>query len=199
MFNPRFLVVSLGNPAPYQDTLHSAGHVALSAAQKLLHGTQPAFASQRLGKKATQASAGPKYIFLQSPTLMNITGPWLVKAYKEVLAQEGLQPNDMGLVLVHDELEIDLGGVKVRSWERSHKGHNGVKSINASLRRIGDAPWARVSVGIGRPAERDAKTVSDYVLRTLSRHQKEVLGQSAVAVLSALEGLEEEWRRKVAR
>lgn len=196
--NPRFLVVSLGNPAPYHESLHSAGHIALCEARQLLRGSQPAFTTQRFGKKPTQASIGPKYIFMQSPTQMNVTGPWLARAYKEVLVREGLTHSELGVVLLHDDLESDLGAVNIRSWEKSHRGHNGVKSINGSLRRIGDAPWARISVGIGRPAQRDAKTVSDYVLKPLSKHQKEIVGsESAEDILDALEALEEEWTSKV--
>lgn len=134
MFNPRFLVVSLGNPAPYHETIHSAGHVALIAAQHKLRATQPDFTALRFGKKSTQTSLGPKYTFIQSPTEMNITGPWLSKAYRDVLVNENLSPSEMGLILVHDDLESDFGKVKVRKWDQSHKGHNGIKSVAASLR-----------------------------------------------------------------
>jgi PTH1 family peptidyl-tRNA hydrolase len=137
MFNARFLVVSLGNPAPYHETIHSAGHVALIAAQHKLRATQPAFTSLRFGKKSTQTSLGPKYTFIQSPTEMNVTGPWLSKAYRDILKNENLSPSEMGLVLVHDDLELDFGTVKVRKWDQSHKGHNGVKSVAASLRPPG--------------------------------------------------------------
>lgn len=137
MFNPRFLVVSLGNPAPYQETIHSAGHIALIAAQHKLRATQPAFTSLRFGKKATQTSLGPKYTLIQSPTEMNITGPWLSKAYRDVLINENLSPSEMGLILLYDDLESDFGIVKVRKWDQSNKGHNGVKSVTASLRLPG--------------------------------------------------------------
>lgn len=202
MFNPRFLVVSLGNPGVYADTLHSAGHIALYAAQKQLQGIQPPFSSERFAKKATQASSGPKYTMLQSPTLMNVSGPWVAKAWKEILADKALSPAELGLIIVHDDLEEDLGVVKTRRWERSHRGHNGVKSVNGSLRKADfpDAWWARISVGIGRPETRDQSSVSDFVLRPMSKYQKMVLTEKAgPAVLAQLMQLEEEWRREVAK
>ncbi|EOO04031.1 putative peptidyl-trna hydrolase protein [Phaeoacremonium minimum UCRPA7] len=198
MFSPRFLVVSLGNPAPYADTLHSAGHLALVAAQKQLQGTQPPFSSSRYAKKSAQASVGPKYTFLQSPAVMNVSGLWVARAYREILADSDVGSADMGLILVHDDLEEDLGVVKIRKWERSHRGHNGVKSVNASLRRADyqGSLWARISVGIGRPADRDQRSVSDYVLRPMSQHQKMVLAEKAgPGVVAALMELESQWQK----
>jgi peptidyl-tRNA hydrolase, PTH1 family len=192
----RFLVVSLGNPSPYLDTFHSAGHVALGALPRLLSHDQPAFASDRYGKKSVLASAGPRYTLLQSPTLMNISGPWVAAAWKGVLADQGLSPSELPLVLVHDDLEEDLGVVKIKAWKSSHRGHNGVKSVHSSL-NAGQYPgalWSRISVGIGRPEGRDKSTVSDFVLRKMSRWEKSTIqDQSAPGIVGALMELEQKW------
>ncbi|TPX12821.1 uncharacterized protein E0L32_006701 [Thyridium curvatum] len=200
MFSPHFLVVSLGNPAPYLDTLHSAGHIVLDALQQQLRDAQPPFASERRGKKSCQTSNGPKYTLVKSPTLMNVCGPWLAKTWKETLADQNLTPEELGLVLVHDDLEEDLGVVKIRKWDRSHRGHNGVKSVNASLRGADykGARWARISVGIGRPGERDRSTVSDYVLRRTTQRERSVLAeQGCTGVLERLLELEAQWEQDV--
>ncbi|KAK3403407.1 peptidyl-tRNA hydrolase [Sordaria brevicollis] len=194
----RFLVVSLGNPGEYRDTFHSAGHLVLESFQKKLPESlgQPAFTSERHGKKAVRASAGPKYTLLQSPTLMNITGPWLARAYKEFLVDQALSPEEVGLVLVHDDLEEELGVVKVRQWKASHRGHNGIKSVLASLPPMPDAKWARVSIGIGRPDERDQTTVSDFVLSKIPRHAKGILQDKGGSGLwEALGKLETKWSK----
>lgn len=200
-FNPRFLVVSLGNPAPHTKTLHSAGHLALQAVQQQLHREhgQPSFSSERIGKKATKASAGDKYTLVQCPTLMNVSGPWVAKAWKEMLAaHQGQDPTrPLGLVVVNDDLEEDLGAIRVQRWDKSHRGHNGLKSIKAVINaeHYGDSRWARVSVGIGRPEARDAATVSNYVLKPWSRHQEDVIyGKSGPGVLAALNEIEAAWR-----
>lgn len=196
MTNLRFLVISLGNPAPYQDTFHSAGHHALASLQRLLGPTQPPFSKARLGKKAALTSSGPKYTLAQSPTLMNVSGPWALSAYRDLLAREGVSARDMPLVVVHDELEAGLGVVKRREWGRSHRGHNGVRSVGSSFRadEFPGAMWARVAVGIGRPEERDARKVSDYVLGPMSKFQKDVVGEKGAAgVLGCLEEMEREW------
>ncbi|KAK7731539.1 hypothetical protein SLS53_008779 [Cytospora paraplurivora] len=204
-FNPHFLVVSLGNPAPYTETLHSAGHLALQSLQQTLHSqgrSQPSFSSNRIAKKATKASLGEKYSLLQCPTLMNISGPWIAKAWKEVLANhvenQGQDPNrPLGLVIVNDDLEEDMAVVKVRKWDKSHRGHNGLKSIMASMKPgdYQDSKWARISVGIGRPEARDGATVSNYVLKPWSKQTKDLLyDKSAPGVLAALKDIEETWR-----
>ncbi|KAK0619167.1 peptidyl-tRNA hydrolase [Immersiella caudata] len=190
----RFLVVSLGNPGEYRDTFHSVGHLALESLQRKFPNEQPTFASERHGKKAVLTSSGSKYTLLQSPTLMNVSGPWLAKAYKEYLADNGLTADEVGLVLVHDDLEEELGVVKIRQWDRSHRGHNGVKSVLASLRKDPQSKWARVSVGIGRPTERDRSTVSDFVLAKIPRHAKGIIDEKASRGLyDALADLEKKW------
>lgn len=203
-FNPRFLVISLGNPPPHADSLHSAGHIALQSLQQRLNDgasshAQPKFASERVAKKATQTSRGPKYTLLQCPTLMNVSGPWVTKAWREVLAESKEQHPDrpLGLVIVHDDLEEDMCVVKVRKWDRSHRGHNGLKSIMAQMRQADhkDCKWAKVSLGIGRPEGRDHDTVSDYVLRPLSKYQRSTLSEnSASPILAALHQIEAAWR-----
>jgi PTH1 family peptidyl-tRNA hydrolase len=190
----RILVISLGNPGEYRNTYHSAGHIVLEALQRQLSREQPSFASQRIGKQSTLASIGPRYSLLQSPAVMNVSGPWVAKAYKEQLAERGLGPSELGVVLVHDDLEEELGVVKIRDWKRSHRGHNGIKSVNGALQAHPAGKWARISVGIGRPEARDKASVSDFVLAKMPRSARDVLeGTGSRGVLQALMDLEAKW------
>ncbi|ROT43676.1 peptidyl-tRNA hydrolase [Sodiomyces alkalinus F11] len=205
MTHPRIVLISLGNPAPYLNTLHSAGHHALTALRPLLGPSQPAFTSERHASKSVLASIGPQYALLQSPSLMNISGRWVSRAYRDLNSRytpdsgsraptdvaspppsspsppSSPPPPPLSLLLIHDDLEEDLGVVKLRKWTSSHRGHNGVKSVNASLRPADfpGARWARVSVGIGRPAAREKAHVSDYVLREMTPFQKSTLREKA--------------------
>ena len=196
MSNLRFLIISLGNQGPYYETFHSAGHHVLNALQRLLP-AQPPFTSTRLGKKSPLASLGPKYALVQSPTSMNVSGPWVNATWKQLSQDAGAGP--LGLVLVHDELESALGVVRRRDWARSPRGHNGLKSVNKSLRQADypGAMWGRIGVGIGRPEERDARSVADYVLAPMSKFQKGVVEEKGAAgVLKFLQEMEEEWVAK---
>ncbi|KAI0859480.1 peptidyl-tRNA hydrolase [Xylaria cubensis] len=198
MFSPRFLVVSLGNQAPYYDCLHSAGHFALAAAQKVLAPSQPPFTSERYGKKSCLVSSAPTYTFVQSPTMMNVCGPWVLAAYRETLQRHALQPSELALVLVHDELEAAFGAVRTRGWETSHRGQNGVKSAKKSLDSLDYSRdyWARISVGIGRPVERTPDVVSDYVLRKMTSHEKRTIDTKVGhQVIKCLRELRDKWEQ----
>lgn len=200
-FNPHFVVVSLGNPPPIGESLHSAGHVAVQALQRKLRQdlNQPEFASERFGKKAVQASTSSKYTLLQSPTYMNVSGPWVGRAWAEVHSDVTSREPDrpVALVVVHDELEEDMCVVKIRKWERSHRGHNGLKSTQASIqpRNYPRSKLAKISIGIGRPEGRDPNTVSQYVLKPWSKHQKQtLLDNTGGSVLAALHEIEATWK-----
>lgn len=193
MFKPRFLVVSLGNPLPKYESLHSAGHFALNGLPKVLR--QPDFREVTLGKQACRVSQGPKYTLVQSPTLMNVSGGFVARAWQELVKQHDAA--SLSLVIVHDELERDFGIVRLTPWDRSHRGHNGIKSVKNSLsqNKYPSSPFARIALGIGRPEERDAATVSRYVLSQISREHREALeGSVPYEVAKALGELEEEWR-----
>ncbi|RWA04424.1 hypothetical protein EKO27_g10681 [Xylaria grammica] len=110
--------------------------------------------------------------------------------------KKALSPHELAFVLVHDELEAPFGTVKIRNWESSHKGHNGVKSVKKSL-DIPHAPnhlWSRITVGIGRPLERTPEVVSDYVLRKMSSYQQKTIDtEVGPKVIHCLRELEDEW------
>lgn len=222
-FDPHFLVISLGNPVPYADCLHSVGHYALSVLQCLImpqYGghEQSLFAKDILGKKAVRISQGPKYTLVKSPTLMNVSGLWVGRAWREFLQKnEQRHPGrPLGLVVVHDDLEEDLCVVKVREWQRSHRGHNGLRSIMTHLpspaedargKNVGKGSpgrpsikWTKIGIGIGpRPEARDPTTVSQYVLQPITTFQKQQLSsKSAPAVLEALEQIEAAWKAEQA-
>jgi PTH1 family peptidyl-tRNA hydrolase len=196
MFNPRFLVVSLGNPLPKYESLHSAGHFALNGLVKVLK--QPAFREMKIGKQTCLVSQGPKYTLVQSPTLMNVSGPFVARAWQEMVKQH--DASSTSLVIVHDELEKAFGDVRLTPWDRSHRGHNGLKSVQRSLsqNKFPESPFVRIAVGIGRPAERDAATVSKYVLDKISLEQRRTLEEVVpFDVAKRLVELEDEWRTEI--
>ncbi|PNY22968.1 peptidyl-tRNA hydrolase [Tolypocladium capitatum] len=196
MFNPRFLVVSLGNPLAKYESLHSAGHFALNGLAKALG--QACFREMTLGKQSCLVSQGPKHTLVQSPTLMNVSGPFVARAWQDMVKQGDAA--SLSLVVVHDELEKDLGVVRLTAWERSARGHNGVKSVKKCLsqEKYPLSPFVRVAVGIGRPATRDAASVSKYVLDKISAEQRRVLEEVVPwDVAKMLAELEDEWRSEV--
>ena len=64
------------------------------------------------------------------------------------------------VVVVHDEIDIPFGEIKVRQGG-GLAGHNGLKSLK---RGFGDPDFWRVRVGVGRPDSTDPEIVAAYVL-----------------------------------
>ncbi|KAM3456372.1 hypothetical protein NHJ6243_008183 [Beauveria neobassiana] len=195
-FNPKFLIISLGNPLPEYSSLHSAGHFALRGLAKTLR--QSSIQSGKLGKLSCLVSQGPKYTLVQSPTLMNISGPFVAKAWQEMLKQHDAA--SLSLVVLHDELEKALGEAALVAWDRSPRGHNGIKSVKKAVSeaRYPQSPLVRIAVGIDRPLARDPESVANYVLEPISAAKQRVLEEQVPwEVKTALEQLEVEWKSQV--
>ncbi len=181
----RLLVASLGNPAPLHTTRHSAGHIVLRSLTSFLHFSAPRRDSSYGGGAISASPSIPTYTFYQSPTYMNTSGPTLLKAWKYFTTIHRSEP--MGLVLLHDELELPLGQAKIRRGNTSAKGHNGVKSVQASLQGAGlldklGQDFLRIGVGIGRPASRERDDVSNFVLGQMNENEKEKMTGAAEKV-----------------
>ena len=63
-----------------------------------------------------------------------------------------------GLVVIHDELDIPLGALRVK-FGGGDNGHNGLRSLRKSL---GNGDFFRVRCGVGRPPGR--QDPADYLL-----------------------------------
>ena len=160
----RLLVCSIGNPGPYINTLHSAGHTVLSTLANTL--CYPSFQKSRTYGNGL-LSVGDHFTLWQSSSQMNVSGVGIAAAWRQFV--KDLRGEEARLVVVHDELELALGQVKTKSGSTSPKGHNGLKSIREVLRGV---EYTRIGVGIGRPESRDAEVVAGYVLRKMSGAEK---------------------------
>jgi PTH1 family peptidyl-tRNA hydrolase len=177
----RLLVCSIGNPAPYTNTLHSAGHTVLQSLALAL--SYPSFQRSRNYGNGL-VSQGEEYTLWQSSSLMNVSGTGVAAAWKQFLADN--RGSEGRLVVVHDELELKLGEVRAKSGSLSPKGHNGLKSIKE---RLGGVEYTRIGVGIGRPESRDPDTVADYVLRKMSQQERTKVEGAAGRVAMELQRL----------
>lgn len=197
------LVCSIGNPgAQFANTLHSAGHTILNIIQD--KGRYQPFTKGMSGLVSTpnttvykfhpikgyvKTQAAPledeedDFTLWQSLKLMNVCGPAVHSAWRTFSAQQRARGLEGRLVVVHDELESPLGEVKIKDGMASPRGHNGLKSVQASL---GGNKWWRVGVGIGRPDSRDPAVVSKYVLRKMTYTEDKAMYKSSQMVIRAL-------------
>jgi PTH1 family peptidyl-tRNA hydrolase len=151
----RTLVVGLGNPGPkYANTRHNIGFLVIDQLADQL-GIQ--LSQQKFNGHYGQGSLpqGGPITLLKPQTFMNLSG----KSVAPCAQFFKITPERM--IIVHDELEFPFGVIKVKVGG-GHAGHNGLKSINASL---GTNAFLRLRVGIGRPQR---GSVSDYVLSAFS-------------------------------
>lgn len=114
---------------------------------------------------------------------MNVSGPAVASAWKTFL--QDLPSDDLkwaNLVVVHDELESQLGEMKIKIGG-SVRGHNGLKSVVKSL---GGDVFVRIGVGIGRPESRNRNDVAAHVLRKMSVVEMQKVNQVAEEVVAFL-------------
>jgi PTH1 family peptidyl-tRNA hydrolase len=86
------------------------------------------------------------------------------------------------LVIVHDELDLPLGTIRVKSGG-GLAGHNGLRSIKAHLHS--DA-FTRVRIGIGKPPGGKDQG-ADHVLKSPSRRDRTELDVSIELAADAVE------------
>ncbi|CCU82981.1 unnamed protein product [Blumeria hordei] len=163
------LVCSIGNPAPYKNTLHSAGHTVLMNIARTLGYT---FQKARDGSVAI----GTEYILWQSNVYMNVSGPAVAKAHQQYRGR---------LVVLHDDMELRLGQVRVASGQASAKGHNGLKSIKS----VKTSDYMRIGIGIGRPISRERDEVAAYVLRMMQPNERTKIEECTSQVLKELQAM----------
>jgi PTH1 family peptidyl-tRNA hydrolase len=90
------------------------------------------------------------------------------------------------LVVVHDELDLPVGRVKLKMGGGT-AGHNGLKSIQAHLH---DNGFVRVRIGVDKPPGK--RQGADHVLRRPSKADKEALDVAIEVAADAVEAILEE-------
>jgi len=85
------------------------------------------------------------------------------------------------IVILHDELDLPVGAVKVKRGG-GIAGHNGLRSVQAHLHSL---DFLRVRIGIGRPPGR--MPGADYVLRRPSRADAEAIAHACELAADAVE------------
>jgi PTH1 family peptidyl-tRNA hydrolase len=177
-----WLVVGLGNPGPaYAGHRHNVGYLVVDELSRRMGGALRAHKSGRAevleGRLAAPGSPAPKVVLGRARSYMNESGSGvstLAKFY-------GVAPDH--LIVVHDELDIAFDTMRVKLGGGDN-GHNGLKSIRASL---GTGDFYRVRVGVGRPPGRQEP--ADFVLSNYSSAERKVLPIQVDTAADAMESL----------
>lgn len=146
----KYLIVGLGNiGSEYADTRHNIGFMVADA---LVKKNSTSFSNLRLAYYSEFNFKGRSVHIIKPTTYMNLSG----KAVNYWM-QELKVPLENVLVIV-DDLAIPFESIKLKP-KGSNAGHNGLKSIEAS---VGGQNYARLRFGIGDNYPKGRQV--DYVL-----------------------------------
>jgi PTH1 family peptidyl-tRNA hydrolase len=152
------LVVGLGNPTKeYAQTWHNLGFLAIDAFAK-----KNAFKFNREKYQALLASGcfHREKIYLAKPlTFMNLSGD-CVRAL-----MRGLKINLSDLLVIYDDVDLELGTLRLRA-NGSSAGHRGIRSI---IEALGSEEFSRLRIGI---RQGQVRNLTKYVLKNFDAKEK---------------------------
>ena len=157
-----YLIVGLGNPGPtYEGTRHNVGYQVVELLARR-HGFPRA--KRGFDGRCAEGAVGGRPVFLLQPTtFMNDSGRSVAAALRAVKV-----PLDHVLV-VHDHIDLPFGKLRLVEGGGSG-GHNGLKSITGLI----GSDYARLRVGVDRPASYDPDVVAGWVLSCFPESKQDV-------------------------
>lgn len=167
------LVAGLGNPGKeYSLSRHNVGFIVIDEIAKRLgislkkKGFRSLFAEALLEEK--------KIILLKPQTYMNLSGDAVSDAV------EFFKISLKDIIVVHDEIDLPLGSMKIKTGGGS-AGHKGVRSI---VNCLGDSGFVRVRVGVGKPLQKSE--VIGHVLSGFGKEEKRIMEDMVVRAADAV-------------
>ena len=154
------VIIGLGNPGPeYKKTRHNIGFwvVEVLAQRWGIRLSRRAF----LSLTGDGQLKGEKVLLVQPETYMNRSGETAIK----IRNFYRLELSDF--VVVHDDLDLPLGRVRVKRGGGGAGGNRGVASLIAAF---GSKEFIRIKVGIGRPPGR--QDPADFVLQPFTPQEE---------------------------
>ena len=171
----KFLFVGLGNPGDeYAHTRHNIGFDVLDA---LCESKGGSWQSVKHGWMAEVSHKGKKLLLLKPNTYMNLSG----KAVSYWMQQEKMALENV--IVITDDLALPVGKLRLK-LKGSDGGHNGLKSINASLNTLN---YPRLRFGIGSEFAKGQQV--DFVLGKWTGEEQPVIDESVKRAVAGIEEL----------
>ena len=178
------LIVGLGNPGTkYERVRHNLGFMVVEELGKRVkrQGESWKYEEKFKSEVINYTLNANRYTLVKPQTYMNNSGV----AVKLLSDYYKIVPSD--IIIIHDDLDILLGKIKVRS-NGAAGGHHGVESI---IRTLGTDQFTRVRLGIGndkRVHSEAEKFVLDLFLEGERSKVKSAIKQ-AISTLTDMLGL----------
>ena len=164
------LLVGLGNPGKqYENSRHNFGFRVLD-----LIASGEAWEN----KYDSQFIKLDEVVLAKPQLYMNLSGKAVAQILKFYPAAQ--------LVVIHDELDLPLGGMKVVK-NISSAGHNGVQSV---IDEIGTKDFIRIRLGIDNPQSRGKVPGDDYVLQKFTPEEEVIVKELLEKAKDAVEALQ---------
>jgi len=169
------LVVGLGNPgAEYVQSRHNVGFEVIELLAER-HGGRLKKGKERA--LVDEVRIGSARVALAEPqTFMNLSG----ESVAPLVRRYGIEDLHR-LVIVHDELDLPLGRLKIKVGG-GLAGHNGLRSIKAHLHTD---DFVRIRIGVGKPPSKEQG--ANHVLKKVGRSERAVLGEVVALAADAVE------------
>jgi PTH1 family peptidyl-tRNA hydrolase len=172
-----WLVVGLGNPgAQYRETRHNVGQ---AVAEQLCARHSVTLKAGRDNSMLAEMRIGDQRVGVAVPlTFMNNSGQAvsaLIRRYRIAEPER--------LVVVHDELDLEPGTVRVKRGG-GLAGHNGLRSITQHL---STQDYLRIRIGVGKPPSREQG--ARHVLERINRRDQPVFDLAISEATDAIETL----------
>jgi PTH1 family peptidyl-tRNA hydrolase len=165
------IIVGLGNPGKkFEKTRHNLGFMVLDR-----FAGKNKFPKFKIKKEflatVSEKKIGKEKIILAKPqTFMNNSGLAIKRILKK-LRTSNIEPLTSNLWVIHDDLDLPLGKIKI-SFGRGSAGHKGVQSI---IEEIGTKEFARLRIGIGTTNNKTANNRKDFVLQKFDKKEEKIL------------------------
>lgn len=173
----RVLIVGLGNPGKkYARTRHNVGAECVELLASRSSSTLKSGRDRAL--VAESRIDGIAVVLAVPTTYMNESG-----AAVGALARRYRIEDPSRIVIVHDELDLEPGVVRVKVGG-GLAGHNGLKSVSAHLHTD---DYARIRIGVGKP--RSKEHGADHVLSAIPTAERKTLDVSIEVAADAVEAL----------
>jgi PTH1 family peptidyl-tRNA hydrolase len=160
------VIVGLGNPGKeFEKTRHNLGFMVLDRFARKNKFPKFKMKKEFLATVSEKKIGKEKIILAKPQTFMNNSG-LAVKRILEKHRTSNIEHLTSNLWVVHDDLDIPFGKIKI-SFGRGSGGHKGVQSIIDEIRT---RDFVRFRIGIGK-----ASNEKDFVLQKFSKKEEKVL------------------------
>ncbi|MBI2047897.1 MAG: aminoacyl-tRNA hydrolase [Parcubacteria group bacterium] len=187
-----YIIVGLGNPGEeYKNTRHNSGRNAVLYFWKKQNFPEWE-KNKKLNALVSEGKIKKEKVMLVLPeTFMNKSGTSVAPLVKNKKQAERL-------VVVHDDLDLPLGSLKI-VFNRGSGGHKGVESVKRAVKTEG---FVRVRIGVspatakGKAKKPDNKYVNDFIVDDFRPKELELIKKIIKRVADILETVAAEGKER---